>query len=46
MFKDCTGLTKVIYKNKEYVDLASFSSIFVTADGGTISSSAFTGSGF
>ena len=46
MFYNCTGLNKVIYKNNEYTNLSSFKSIFVDTDGGTISSSAFTGSGF
>ena len=45
MLKDCIGLKIINYKNIPYTSSSSFSTAF-TADGGTISSSAFTGSGF
>ena len=45
MFNGCTGLNKIIYKNNEYTNSSSFSTAF-TSDGGTISSSAFSGAGF
>ena len=45
MFRECTGLRVIKYKNIEYTN----SSTFITAfeeDGGTVASNAFYGSGF